>query len=413
MDDRFYDGFTLPHWTDEEEQMIREKMPELKDADFNDPDVQHQIAQEYASFTGKIEKNDARWWQWFVRAAYHGDDSARCGMGIDYLKGYSFEQSDKKATLWFLQVRPGSKRYDEAQKYLRELWQKKPLSQAVIDAGGGDMDTDDMVILAARYESGIDGKPNYHLAENNYLQAAMFSPLAAYMAARFYNEKLNDTKKAKEYAAAAYKGGYPGADEYFSEILLKEQAEDEEDKERHKRWDLRNIKDPVLPEKDFPQMKRYEQMEKRRPGDRERLKSCVLAFFLLLAAAGVALGKLLLGNIGVDILSDIIRIVGILLYAGFFIPGSYQMLNESCTAVCVIVGILLGLFTLTEPLVSIAGALLFALVTLALILVHGSRVSNEKRMEKYYKDVIEPLKEQRRKELIAKFREKYGEEPEL
>ena len=126
------------------------------------------------SYTGKIEKNDERWWQWFVRAAYHGDDSARCGMGIDYLKGYSFEQSDKKATLWFLQVRPGSKRYDEAQKYLRELWQKKPLSQAVIDAGGGDMDTDDMVILAARYESGIDGKPNYHLAENNYLQAAMF-----------------------------------------------------------------------------------------------------------------------------------------------------------------------------------------------------------------------------------------------
>jgi predicted membrane-bound spermidine synthase len=89
------------------------------------------------------------------------------------------------------------------------------------------------------------------------------------------------------------------------------------------------------------------------------------------------------------------------------------MLNESAVVVCVIVGILLALFTLTQPLVPMAGALLLALVSLVLLLVHSSRVSNGKRREKYLKEIIEPLKEQRRKDLIAQFREKYGEKPEL
>ena len=254
-------------------------------------------------------------------------------------------------------------------------------------------------------------KPDYHLAEVKY-QTVMFSPIAAYLAARFFNEKRNDTEKAKEYLAIAHAGGYPSAKTYMGELLMKE-IDDKEQKERTRYWDLRDIRDPVLPEEDFPQMKRYNQMKKKRPGDRDRLMSCVVAFFLLLGAAGVALGKKLLGDMSVNLLSDLIQIAGLILYAGFFIPGSYQMLNESAVVVCVIVGILLALFTLTEPLVPLAGALLFALVTLVLILVHGSRVSNGTRKEKYFKEVIEPLKEQRRKDLIAQYREKYGEDPEL
>ena len=404
MDDTFYDGLTLHHWTDEEEQMLREKIPELKDADFNDCDVQDRIARVYAGM-----KDVAHWWEWLVRAAYHGNDSARCDMGIAYENGYAFEQSDRNAMLWFLQVSPGSKRYDEAQQHLRELWQRTPLSKTRKDAADGD--GNDKLILAARYESGIDGKPDYDLAEENYL-AGMISPLPAYLAARFFNEKRNDTKKARECLTIAYYGGYPDAETYLGVILLKER-EDKENRERQKSLDLYDIQHPVLPEKDYPQMKRYERMEKKRPGDPDRLRCCVLAFFLLLAAAGVALGRKLLGNTSLDILSDLIRIAGILLYAGFFIAGSYQMLNEWGMAVCVIVGILLALFTLTQPLVPMAGALLLALVSLVLIVVHSSRVSNGKRKEKYLKEIIEPLTEQRRKDLIAQFREKYGEKPEL
>ena len=410
MDDIFYDDFTLPHWTDEEEQMLREKMPELRDADFNDPDVQEQIAREYDNYTGRVGKNEARWWEWFVRAAYNGNDSARCGMGIAYMNGYPVEQSDKNAMVWFLQVEPGSECYDEAQQYLRELWQRTPLSKAEEDAADGD--SKDRIILAARYESGIDGKPGDDLAEEIY-RAGALGPLGAYMAARFFLEKRNDTEKAKNYLMGAYLGQYPNAEEYMGLIFLKEDEERRERRNREWAKELRDIRDPVLPEEDFPQMKRYNQMKKKRPGDRDRLMSCVVAFFLLLAAAGVALGKKLLGNMSVNILSDLIQIAGLILYAGFFIPGSYQMLNESAVVVCVIVGILLALFTLTEPLVPLAGALLFALVTLVLILVHGSRVSNGKRKEKYLKEVIEPLKEQRRKDLIAQYREKYGEDPEL